>query len=412
MSRISENIGPGFLLAGAAIGVSHLVQSTRAGAEYGWVLIIALIIACVSKYPFLLMGPRYTAATGKNLIEGYKTLGKFQYYTYIVISIASMFIVLAAVTLVTGGLAAYLLPLNISVTTWCVIILSMCMLILFFGRYKTLDKSMKVIVSMLSILTFIAVVIAIISIEKNYKFIETPSLTSATSVAFIVAFMGWMPIPIDASIWHSIWTKEKSKSTGLKTSADDAFWDFNIGYISASVIAILFFMLGVLVMFGSGIEFSTSSVGFSGQLINLYAQTLGDWTKYFIGFAAFITMFSTTLTVADAYPRVISEFLAIEKNFNTHEKSRSYTISVVLICIISLSIIYYGSSQFTLLVDFAAGISFLASPFLAWFNYQLFQQKEIGAKFRLRKSFKVFSLCCLTALILFNILYLWSVLYA
>jgi Mn2+/Fe2+ NRAMP family transporter len=170
-------------------------------------------------------------------------------------------------------------------------------------------------------------------------------------------------------------------------------------------------MLGVLVMFGSGIEFSTSSVGFSGQLINLYAQTLGDWTKYFIGFAAFITMFSTTLTVADAYPRVISEFLAIEKSFNTHEKSRSYTISVVLICIISLAIIYYGSSQFTLLVDFAAGISFLASPFLAWFNYQLFQQKEIGAKFRLRKSFKVFSLCCLSALILFNIIYLWSVLY-
>jgi Mn2+/Fe2+ NRAMP family transporter len=410
MSRISENIGPGFLLAGAAIGVSHLVQSTRAGAEYGWVLIIALIIACVSKYPFLLMGPRYTAATGKNLIEGYKTLGKFQYYTYIIISVASMFIVLAAVTLVTGGLVAYLLPLNISVTTWCIIILSMCMIILFFGRYKTLDKSMKVIVSMLSILTFIAVIIAIISIEKNYEFIETPSLTSATSIAFIVAFMGWMPIPIDASIWHSIWTKEKSKSTGLQTSADDAFWDFNIGYISASVIAILFFMLGVLVMFGSGIEFSKSSVGFSGQLINLYAQTLGDWTKFFIGFAAFITMFSTTLTVADAYPRVISEFLTIEKNFNSHEKSRSYTISVVLICIISLAIIYNGSSQFTLLVDFAAGISFLASPFLAWFNYQLFQRKEIGEKFKLRQSFKVFSLFCLTVLIIFNVVYLWSLL--
>jgi Mn2+/Fe2+ NRAMP family transporter len=411
MSKISENIGPGFLLAGAAIGVSHLVQSTRAGAEYGWVLIIALIIACISKYPFLLMGPRYTAATGKNLIEGYKTLGKFQYYTYIVISIASMFIVLAAVTLVTGGLAAYLLPLDISVTTWCVIILSMCMLILFFGRYKTLDKSMKVIVSMLSILTFVAVVIAIISIEKNYEFIETPSLTSATSIAFIVAFMGWMPIPIDASIWHSIWTKEKSRSTGFRTSADDAFWDFNIGYISASVIAILFFMLGVLVMFGSGIEFSTSSVGFSGQLINLYAQTLGDWTKYFIGFAAFITMFSTTLTVTDAYPRVISEFLAIEKNFNTHEKSWSYTISVVFISIISLAIIYYGSSQFTLLVDFAAGISFLASPFLAWFNYQLFQQDEFKQEFRLKKAFRTFSLICLFVLIAFNIVYLWSLFY-
>jgi predicted phage tail protein len=66
------------------------------------------------------MGPRYTAATGKNLIEGYKSLGKFQYYTYIFISIASMFIVLAAVTLVTGGLVAYLLPLGISITAWLI----------------------------------------------------------------------------------------------------------------------------------------------------------------------------------------------------------------------------------------------------------------------------------------------------
>lgn len=409
MSKLSQNIGPGFLLAGAAIGVSHLVQSTRAGAEYGWVLIIALIIACVSKYPFLLMGPRYTAATGKNLIEGYKTLGKFQYYTYIFISVASMFIVLAAVTLVTGGLAAYLIPVGVSLTTWCTLILSVCLVILFWGRYKTLDKSMKAIVSILTLLTFMAVIIAAVSIHKNPNLIETPSLTSAGSIAFIVAFMGWMPIPVDASIWHSIWTKEKSKLTGRQTTAQDALWDFNIGYVAASVIAVLFFMLGVLVMFGSGIEFSKSSISFSGQLIDLYAQTLGEWTKYFIGFAAFITMFSTTLTVADAYPRVISEVITLERNFSKHRKSKTYTVILILICIVALLIIYYASKQFTILVDFAAGLSFLAAPFLAWFNYQLFQQKDIQKEFRLKKPFKIFSRCCLVGLIIFNLIYLWSV---
>jgi Mn2+/Fe2+ NRAMP family transporter len=411
MSRFSQNIGPGFLLAGAAIGVSHLVQSTRAGAEYGWVLIIALIIACISKYPFLLMGPRYTAATGKNLIEGYKNLGKFQYYTYMLITIGSMFIILAAVTLVTGGLASFLIPLNISLTSWCALVLAVCLIILLFGRYNTLDKSMKIIISLLTLLTFVAVVVAAINIEKNYQLVETPSLTSASSIAFIVAFMGWMPIPIDASIWHSIWTKEKSKSTGKQTTAQDALWDFNIGYIAASVIAVLFFMLGVLVMFGSGLEFSNSSVVFSGQLIDLYAQTLGQWTKILIAIAAFITMFSTTLTVADAYPRVVSEFLTIEKSFNTHEKSKSYIVVLILICVVALVIIQYGSNQFTILVDFAAGLSFLAAPFLAWFNYQIFQQVDIPEKFKLKKSFKVFSLCCVVTLIVFNFIYLWSIFY-
>ena len=36
MKGLFEKIGPGLMFAGAAIGVSHLVQSTRAGAEFGF----------------------------------------------------------------------------------------------------------------------------------------------------------------------------------------------------------------------------------------------------------------------------------------------------------------------------------------------------------------------------------------
>ena len=39
-----KKLGPGLLFAGAAIGVSHLVQSTRAGADYGWGLTWALLL--------------------------------------------------------------------------------------------------------------------------------------------------------------------------------------------------------------------------------------------------------------------------------------------------------------------------------------------------------------------------------
>jgi Mn2+/Fe2+ NRAMP family transporter len=409
MFRLSKNIGPGFLLAGAAIGVSHLVQSTRAGAEYGWILIIALIVACISKYPFMMMGPRYTAATGQHLIEGYKDLGKFQYYTYMFLTLASMFIVLAAVTLVTGGLAAYFFPLDISVTIWCVFILLVCFGILFIGKYNALDKSMKVTICLLTVLTFLAVLMAVYKFEQSQTTVELPSLTTAVSIAFIVSFMGWMPIPVDASIWHSIWTKEKSVQTGKKTSAGDVILDFNIGYIGASVIAVLFFMLGVLVMHGRGMAFSNSSIAFSGQLVDIYATTLGQWTRPFIGFAAFITMFSTTISVADAFPRVISEVFILEKGYKRPKATRIYILSLLILSFIALLIIQFGGSQFKLLVDFAAGLSFLTAPFLAWFNFQLFQNKKIPQEFRLNSAFKNFSLTCLVFLILFNFIYLWSV---
>lgn len=408
MFSLSKNIGPGFLLAGAAIGVSHLVQSTRAGAEYGWILIVALVVACISKYPFLLMGPRYTAATGQNLIEGYKTLGKFQYYTFIAITISSMFIILAAVTIVTGGLAAFLFPINFSVTLWCLVILFTCFLLLMIGKYNALDKLMKTIISLLTLITFLAVIVAAFYLDNKQTSFEIPSLTTTTSIAFIVSFMGWMPIPIDASVWHSIWTKEKSKQTGKKTSIKDAFYDFNIGYVGASVVAVLFFTLGVLVMHGSGIEFSNSSVAFSGQLIDMYTQTLGRWTRPFIAFAAFIAMFSTTLSVFDAYPRVITEIFTIEKNTKKLKTSTVYGTSLLVLAIMGMIIINFGGKQFKVLIDFATALSFLIAPFLAWFNFQLFQKVKMPEKFRLSKELKYFSLVCLAFLVLFNVIYLWT----
>ena len=45
MINFFKKLGPGLLFAGAAIGVSHLVQSTRAGADFGFSLIWALILA-------------------------------------------------------------------------------------------------------------------------------------------------------------------------------------------------------------------------------------------------------------------------------------------------------------------------------------------------------------------------------
>ena len=38
-----QTLGPGILFASTAIGVSHLIQSTRAGAEYGFSLLIFVL---------------------------------------------------------------------------------------------------------------------------------------------------------------------------------------------------------------------------------------------------------------------------------------------------------------------------------------------------------------------------------
>jgi Mn2+/Fe2+ NRAMP family transporter len=103
-----RKLGPGLLFAGAAIGVSHLVQYTRAGADYGWGLLWALLLVNLFKYPFFQYGPRYALATGESLLNGYHRLGKGYLWAYFVLNMATMFTIQTAVTVVTAGIAAEL----------------------------------------------------------------------------------------------------------------------------------------------------------------------------------------------------------------------------------------------------------------------------------------------------------------
>ena len=138
MFNYLKKLGPGLLFAGAAIGVSHLVQSTRAGADFGFGLIWALILVNLFKYPFFQYGPRYTMATGESLIDGYARLGKGVLVIYFMLTFATMFTIQTAVTIVTASLSSYIIfqfeDITIfnytfsSVQIWTVIILFICAL--------------------------------------------------------------------------------------------------------------------------------------------------------------------------------------------------------------------------------------------------------------------------------------------
>ena len=67
--------GPGLLFTGAAIGTSHLVQSTRAGAMFGAALIGVIVLANLLKYPAFRFGMDFAHARRQSLLTGYRELG-------------------------------------------------------------------------------------------------------------------------------------------------------------------------------------------------------------------------------------------------------------------------------------------------------------------------------------------------
>ena len=401
-------LGPGLLWAGAAIGVSHLVQSTRAGANYGFALVWAVLLANLFKYPAFEFGPRYAAATGKSLLNGYSQLGKWAMAVFLFMTFGTMFTIQAAVTIVTAGLAAYLFGIPWSPLIWSLIILAICILILFIGKYPVLDKLIKFIIILLSISTIVAVFAAIGHGQSiDPQFIK-PQVWTLSGIAFLVALMGWMPSAIDISVWHSLWTIERKKETGHAPSLKEALFDFNLGYFGTALLALGFLTLGAIVMYGSGTHFSSTGAGFANQLIDMYVLTLGEWSRPIIGIAAFTTMFSTTLTVTDAFPRVLrrSSEIIFAKHLKEKNTNYLYWLGMLVVLSGSLIIIGYLLNEMTLLVDLATTLSFLTAPILAYINHKVVTGKTMPVEFQPKKWLRMLSIIGIIFLSGFSLLFL------
>ena len=398
-----RKLGPGLLFAGAAIGVSHLVQSTRAGADFGWGLIWALVLVNLFKYPFFQFGPRYALATGESLLDGYKKLGKSYLWIYFFLNLATMFTIQTAVTIVTAGLASNLFGISTDMVCWSISITFLCFVILLLGKYKFLDSVIKGIILILTISTVLALLIAFSKQNSSIGF--TQIFPVGSEFLFLIAFMGWMPAPMDISVWHSIWVLEKKQTLKNKLSVKEGLFDFNVGYITTLILGICFLGLGALVMHDSGLEFSNKGVVFAGQLIELYTINLGETSYLVIAIAAFTTMFSTTITTLDASPRAMSKASQLILN----KKNKDFYLIWISILAIGTSLVFLLLlTEMGLLVQIATVLSFITAPFYALLNYKLIFSINMPENERPGTKTKILSIFGIIFLSGFTIIYLLS----
>ena len=396
-----KKLGPGILFAGAAIGVSHLVQSTRAGADFGIGLLWALLLVNLFKFPFFQYGPRYANATGESLLEGYKKLGKNILRLYILISFATMFTIQTAVTIVTAGIASSLTNNIISVEVWTIIILSLCGFLLYFGKYKMLDRMIKIVILILAISTVLATLFAFNNFTYEIDYSQVLPKNNI-EIIFLIAFMGWMPAPLDISVWHSLWTIEKKKSDGIQKMKTTLF-DFNIGYLGTILLGISFMLLGYFVMNNNNLSFSNSASVFANQLIEMYTSSFGSWAYIIIGLATFTTMFSTTITTLDASPR--SMHRATQLVFNKEFKN-GYLFWLIVLIIGTVFIFFNFISEMGTLVKIATIVSFITAPFYAIINYILISSIHTPKKHRPSKIMHLISILGVIFLLGFGVWYL------
>lgn len=397
-------LGPGILFAGAAIGVSHLVQSTRAGATYGFELLWAVLLALLCKYPFFEYAHRYTVATGESLLDGYARLGRWALAGFMLILLVGCFITTAAVTVVTSGLMGALFGVDLSVTVLSLILLLVILLLLGLGHFRVLDRGMKLMVTLLGILTLVAVGLALARGPAGNPEHTAPHLWSLGGLSFLLALMGWMPAPLEIGTFNSLWVLEKDKETAAPTTLDSALFDFNLGYIAATILAVAFLSFGALVMFGTGVEFSASGIAFSRQLVDMYTTALGSWSRWIISLVAFITMFSTTITVVDGYGRVLDRGLRLLVAPGARPRAGLYSVLVV---VFSVLVIAFLMSSMKALVDVVTILAFLTAPLVGGLNYLVVRLPVVPASHRPGAWLTRLSWLGLVFLTGFSLIWIW-----
>ncbi len=379
--RFSKTFGPGILFASTAIGVSHLVQSTRAGAEYGFLLLGFVILATLLKYPFFEFSSRYANVTGTSIIDGYNRLGKPALLLYFVITIASMFFVTAAVGFVTAGFLENLFQIDFLGSWPIVILFGICTGVLVIGKYQTLDGLIKIIGSVLVISTILAFVLALVNgpVEEINE-ITPPEIWTQAGIFFLIALMGWMPMPVDISSWHSLWTVARIKQTNFKPKLKETLLDFNLGYLVTGILAIIFVTLGAYIFFGTGQELPNNNSLFAHNVVTLFTETIGHWSYLIIAASAFSIMFGTIIAVFDGYSRSVERVTyLLRKNNNKKEKKfkKPYNLSIFSLVVGSLIVVFLFENKLKELVDFATMISFLIAPIIAIFNLKLVTGKYL-----------------------------------
>ncbi|MFP4165593.1 MAG: NRAMP family divalent metal transporter [Opitutales bacterium] len=364
-------LGPGILIACAAVGGSHLVWSTRAGAEFGWSLVGFILLANLLKFPFFLYGQRYAAATGESLLAGYRRQGAAYVWIFLLINILTGTINIAGVGMLSGALFSGYGMEGVSVSGLSSGLIILCAALLLLGHYRLLDGLAKLIITVLAIGTVLAVALAVPNRPEVASDFVAHSPYTWASFAFLVTLLGWMPAPIDLSVWSSLWMFSRERQTGHFATVKESSIDFYIGYLSATFLAVLFLALGVLVMFGTGESFSDTGIGFSKQLVSLYTATIGEWSYGLILTAAFITMFSTTLTCVDGYPRSLAAACSLIGKLPPERFHLLHRFWVLLSVAAACVVVLYFVNNLIQLLTFAAVISFLTSPILAFINLKV-----------------------------------------
>ncbi len=406
-SILRRMAGPGLLFTGAAIGTSHLVQSTRAGAMFGAALIVVIVLANLLKYPAFRFGVDFSHARRASLLTGYRELGMWALALFLVTVIPLVPIVWAALAAATAGIVAAVFGLTISMPLLASIVLVTASALLLVGGYRLLDRVNAVMLAFLVISTLITTAMVLPRVEWG-TLADFAWTQETMALLFIVALAGFMPNPMDVSVIVSVWKVEADRSLPPEAhpGIEEARATFRWPYVMTAFMAVCFCIMGAGVMHSQAIAPVSDAPGFAAQLIGLYRETLGTGAAVLASIAALSVMLTTVIAALDAYCRAVPVALAVWQGREEQSTTRrGYLFACLVLVGLAVVALFTLMREFTVFLDFVTSATFVVAPMIALLNLLVVTRCDMPDEARPGAAMKALCIAAIAVMMALAIMY-------
>ena len=359
-------IGPSVIVTGSVVGSGSIVMTPLLGAAAGFLLLWWLLLSMWSKPIIQAEISRYVVVTRKTFLEafadmpGFKTTIQGKTTSWLV---WFMFIGVIPSIAGMGGLAGAvaeagntMFPL-LSNEVWVFISCLITWLLLYFGSYRSLEKTLLAMVLFFSFMTLI-IALSMQSTEYQVNLNQiSEGLSFSLPTEYLplaLAVFGFTGISYGEIMAYTYWCLEKGYAEDTDNDIEEKkHW---IKTMQTDVwVTVFFITLGTLPFFflGAGVlnnvpelqeSLATSSfwdVDVISSLQNMFSLVLGGWAKWLFIILAFFVLFSTLLSGTAAFTRTISDYLISMGLVREKTDTRTKLIRLIAFVIPFLSGLFY-----------------------------------------------------------------------
>lgn len=295
-----KRVGPGFMVMAAFIGPGTVITASKAGAQFGFLLMWAIVFSVLATLVLQEMAARLGLVTGKGLSEALRDGFSNRYFSMLAIALVILAIGFGNAAYESGnisgasmGLAAITpWPANL----WALVVGGIAFTILASGRYIVVERGLIALVVVMSGVFLITMLMVRPDVVGMLRGMTLPSLPTGSSLT-VMALIGTTVVPYNLFL-HSSSVREKwPAGTPMETALGESRRDSLLSISLGGLITLAIMTTAAAAFFGGDTAFSAATI--SQQLEPL----LGPAAKYFfaIGLLAAGLTSAITSPLAAAY---------------------------------------------------------------------------------------------------------------